>query len=85
MTLPEDVHASFEDMYSQMTTEHARTAQGFIWLQHALTVKQRDWVQRTVNDHVPQYENLYSSGKIPRGREVTVNTGPLPKRPPSRR
>jgi len=51
-----------------------------------LSGKQRSWVRDVVDAHVPQYENLVSSGKVPRGREV--ETPPalrnLPKRPPSK-
>ena len=31
------------------------------------------------------YENLVSSGRVPRGREVPLMVGPLPLRPPQRR
>lgn len=82
--LPSDVRTAFEDMREQMTTERGAGPTGPLWVQHSLSPKQRDWVRRTGLDHVPQYENLYSAGKVPRGREVVVNTGPLPKRPPPR-
>lgn len=53
-----------------------------------LTPKQRAWAEATlagVRYEPPvEYENLVSSGKVPRGREVTVNVGALPKRPPGK-
>lgn len=55
----------------------------------ALSEKQRSWLTGTYERicGVPQYENLVSSGKAPRGREVP--TPPvlqnLPKKPPTRR
>ena len=56
-----------------------------------LSPKQRAWAQAVVagERYVPEeeYQNLVSSGKVPRGREVA--TLPvlmnLPKRPPGRR
>lgn len=50
-----------------------------------LSEKQRTWAKSIVDE--PEYENLVSSGKVPRGREVP--TPPvlqnLPKRPPPRK
>ncbi len=54
---------------------------------YPLSERQRAWLhdvyERIVGE--PQYVNMASSGKLARGREVTVNCGPLPKRPPQRR
>jgi len=64
---------------------HWRLAQGL-----ALSVKQHDWVRRFYEKFFdkPQYENLVSSGKAPRGREVTTPEclwrENLPLRPPGR-
>jgi hypothetical protein len=51
-----------------------------------LSDKQRSWLTDTYERVVgaPRYENLVSSGKVPRGREVTVNVGPKVLRPPGR-
>jgi hypothetical protein len=50
---------------------------------YKLTDKQRAWVV-AVHERVTGggYENLVSSGKVPRGAEVQLMVGPLPKRPP---
>jgi hypothetical protein len=49
--------------------------------------KQRSWVKGVLG--VPEYENLITSGKAPRGREVptieALKPENLPKRPPTRR
>ena len=55
----------------------------------ALSDKQRKWLagvyERVTGE--PQYENLVSSGRVPRGREVETPAvlQNLPKRPPGRR
>ena len=53
-----------------------------------LTVDQRAWAAATLaREHYEppvSYENLFSRGLVPRGREVTVNIGMAPKRPPGR-
>ena len=49
-----------------------------------LTEKQRAWCKKKLEDFIPEYENLVSSGKVPRGKEVVMNIGPLPKRPPQK-
>lgn len=58
-------------------------------LRQSLSERQRAWV-RDVYDRVfdePLYENLASSGKLARGREVKllVDDMPKPKKPPQRR
>ena len=55
----------------------------------SLTDKQRSWL-RSVYEKVvgtPQYENMISSGKAPRGREVPTPKVllNLPKKPPGRK
>jgi hypothetical protein len=49
-----------------------------------LSEKQRKWVMKRLEDFVPLYENLVSSGKVPRGKEVQLMVGFLPKRPPQK-
>lgn len=49
-----------------------------------LSPKQRKWAQSVLNRHEPQYSNDFSAGKVPRGKEVTVNVGLKPLRPPAR-
>jgi hypothetical protein len=55
----------------------------------ALTDKQRTWAKSVYERvfGVPQYENLVSSGRAPRGKEVRllVDDMPKPKKPPPRR
>lgn len=69
-------------------TERDAFAEMLTWLdgrpRRRLSDKQRAWAQRKLDALRPKYENLYSAGKVPRGREVAVNCGPLPLRPPSR-
>lgn len=59
--------------------------------QHQLTEKQRAWVRSEADKVAPEYENLVSSGKVPRrsyGPEVKtlpiLDPSKLPKRPPGR-
>jgi hypothetical protein len=47
-----------------------------------LTEKQRAWVSAVHQRVIPQYENLVSSGLVPRGKEVPLMVGALPKKPP---
>lgn len=53
-----------------------------------LSEKQRAWVRNVYEQlfDVPHYENLVSSGRVPRGREVPLPPGlqNLPKKPPGR-
>jgi hypothetical protein len=50
-----------------------------------LTTKQRQWAKSVLDE--PEYENLVSSGKAPRGREVPTPSvlRNLPLKPPGRR
>jgi hypothetical protein len=52
-----------------------------------LSGKQREWLRGVYDRFVPQYENLVSSGKVPRGREVETPAvlKVLPKKPPVQR
>jgi len=57
-----------------------------------LTEKQIAWIQGVYEKlfDAPQYENLFSSGKVPRGEKLAtpipeVLLRPLPKKPPGRR
>lgn len=52
-----------------------------------LSQAQRAWVRKTIRAHEPTYENLVSSGRVPRGAEVPTPPAlqHLPKRPPHRR
>jgi hypothetical protein len=54
---------------------------------HVLSGKQRDWVKQVAERFAPTYENLVSSGKVPRGAEVpepeVLKHRPL--KPPPRR
>ena len=80
---PENARKAFREMLE--TLERTRGyGQGY-----ALSDKQRAWV-RGVYETVfatPLYENLVSSGKAPRGREVEVLAHKMPKplKPPPRK
>jgi len=54
-----------------------------------LTAKQRAWAQAALRGDryqaEPEYENLVSSGKAPRGREVELMVKDKPLKPPRRR
>lgn len=73
---------AFADMRCslKMYPEDVRERRGF----HQLTEKQRERVKATHERLVPQYENLVSSGKVPRGREVEIMVKDKPLRPPPR-
>jgi hypothetical protein len=49
-----------------------------------LTEKQRAWASRRLDELEVRYENLVSSGKAPRGREVEMMFKPGPLKPPGR-
>jgi hypothetical protein len=53
-----------------------------------LTPAQRKYMESVLHgekyERPVDYENLISSGKAPRGAEVELKVGPLPKRPPQR-
>lgn len=74
--------------YELSDTEHVAfgTMQGLLQRSSrtVLTEKQRDWGQGVLDRFEPQYENAFSAGKVPRGKEVVVNVGPRPLRPPTR-
>lgn len=76
--LPDETREAFTDMQTK------------IGVSGRLTDKQRAWVRNVLGDKAePEYENLVSSGKVPRG--VHVESPPvlrrenLPLRPPGRR
>lgn len=73
--LREDEREAFKDMRASLLEG------GF----HQLTEKQRNWVKSRHEELVPQYENLISSGKAPRGREVELMVKDKPLRPPLRK
>lgn len=54
-----------------------------------LTEKQRDFAKSLYTKYAPDYQNLISSGKAPRGKEVPtiemLKRENLPLKPPSRR
>jgi hypothetical protein len=56
---------------------------------HPLSEKQRTWTKAIYEQifDVPEYQNLVSSGQVPRGREVATPAvlQNLPKKPPVRR
>lgn len=74
--LEDEQHEAFSSMLEELVEGRRERLSG----------KQRSWVRDVLEEHIPQYENLVSSGKVPRGREV--ETPPalrnLPKRPPSK-
>jgi hypothetical protein len=76
---------AFEDMLEKLEAGVYAVHDGEHWAK-GLTKKQRDWVTSML-DEPGEYENLISSGKAPRGREVptpaVLQTRPL--RPPGRK
>lgn len=78
MDLADAVRAAFEDMQHKVD-------------RYPLSKKQRDWLKAVIAgekyDPDPEYLNLMSSGKVPRGREVATPAvlQNLPKKPPPRR
>ena len=50
-----------------------------------LSAKQRAIVHDVLDQYEPAYENLVSAGKVARGKEVVINVGLKPLRPPQRR
>jgi len=80
--LSETEAEAFADMRADLV------AYGTLDGRYQLSDKQRAWL-RVVHERVaaPQYENLVSSGRVPRGREVETPDvlKNLPKKPPPRR
>jgi len=76
--LSDAARAAFEDMQHKLDR----------W---PLTKKQRQWIEAALRgekfEPEPEYENLVSSGRVPRGREVPTPAilQNLPKKPPPRR
>ena len=58
--LSENEREAFSDMADRLVEN----------LHWKLLKKQREWAERVYERLVPQYENLVSSGSVPRGREV---------------
>lgn len=77
---------AFEDMrldllaYGAVVDEHSPRGQ------RELTERQRAWARSVRERFAPTYQNLVSSGQVPRGREVPLPQvlRDLPKRPPTR-
>lgn len=74
--LPEDQREAFTEMRREVKAGRRERLSG----------KQRQWARDVLDEHIPQYENLVSTGKVPRGREVETPEvlRNLPKRPPPR-
>ena len=72
LELSDEAHSAFDDMHHQLQRSGRTT----------LSPKQRKWAQSVLDKHEPQYENAFSAGKVPRGKEVTLNVGPRPLKPP---
>jgi hypothetical protein len=75
--LSEDELSAFKDMWEGLDPDSNHD--------HQLTEKQRAWAKKTLDRYQPEYENLVSEGKVPRGKEVESMVGSLPKKPPQRR
>jgi hypothetical protein len=73
--LNDNQHDAFSDMSVRLQRSAVAT----------LSEKQRHWAQEVLDQWEPQYLNDFSAGNIPRGKEVVLNTGPKPLRPPTRR
>jgi hypothetical protein len=75
LSLEERLDEMFKDMLQQVQ-RHPKAI---------LSAKQRFIVHDVLEKYEPAYENLVSEGKVPRGKEVVVNVGLKPLRPPQRR
>jgi hypothetical protein len=75
--LNEETREAFNDMIDRMSSAP--------FPQRELTEKQRAWVCNVLDE--PEYENAWSAGTVPRGREVPTPAvlQNLPKKPPPRR
>ena len=73
--LSDEEHTAFNSMQHQL--DRSKKA--------VLTDKQRRWANDALEKREPQYANLVSSGKVVRGKEVVVNVGLKPLKPPTRR
>lgn len=73
--LHDDERHAFESMVGQLRPPNTR-----------LSVKQLEWVKARHNELFIKYENLVSSGRAPRGKEVDTPLvlRTLPKSPPRR-
>lgn len=73
--LDDEALAAFESMLDSLDAS-----------ERALSFKQRDWANKLVGDP-GEYENLVSSGQVPRGREVPTPPVLLnrPLKPPGRK
>lgn len=75
--LPDKAREAFADMLSQLRERKIK----------GLTDKQRRWAKEMIGE--PEYENLVTAGKVPRGREVPtppmLRRENLPMKPPGRR
>ena len=72
--LNDNEHSAFDDMHHHLQLRRLS----------ALTPKQRKWAHEVLDKWEPQYSNDFSAGKVPRGKEVTVNVGLKPLKPPGR-
>jgi len=88
-TLNEETREAFEDMLSKLTQEMYVAFQEtkLIWEQYQLYPKQLAWVLRALGEEEPEPDTRFTSGDIPRGREVATPDvlKNLPKSPPGRR
>lgn len=78
-TLSEETREAFQDMLEKLDANHRE-----------LSEKQRAWVKSALGDDLePEYENLVSAGKVPRGKEVetipALRRENLPLKPPGRK
>lgn len=74
--LKTSIKRAFEDMRTKLVAGEQET----------LKFKQRQWAETLLEEHQPEYENLWSAGKVPPGKPVPTPEvlKHLPMRPPGR-
>ncbi len=87
-TLSPRSREAFTDMLEEMTTEAPRRCAhaGPMWKLWALRPKQAKWVRTALGEEDPEPDMRFTSGDVPRGREVPTPEvlKNLPKLPPGR-
>ena len=78
--LNDDEREAFADMLQQLNDKWPVLTDGL----RGLSLKQRAWAESRFGELEPCYENLVSSGQVPRGREVQLLFAPGPLKPPRR-
>ena len=70
--IKEDEREAFADMLSTIVSGEFKF----------FSKRQRAWAEQVIDWYSPSYENLVSTGRVPRGREVEMMFKPGPLKPP---